>query len=74
MSDSNSSNATIRVNGRPYPAEAEMTIAQLLERLEITSRYALVERNGCPVPRESFSVVELAAGDEVVVARPVAGG
>ena len=74
MPDSKSAIPTIRVNGRQYPAEAGLTISQLLDRLEITSRYALVERNGSPVPRESFAVVELVAGDELVVARPVAGG
>lgn len=65
---------TIRVNGRPQVAELGLTVERLLERLDITARYALVERNGSPVPRERFNTVELEAGDEVVIARPVAGG
>jgi sulfur carrier protein ThiS len=33
-----------------------------------------VERNGEPVERERYAEVELASGDRLVVARPVAGG
>ena len=66
--------AAIRVNGRRHEIEAGLTVEHLLERLEITARYALVERNGKAVARESFPTVELCDGDELVVARPVAGG
>ena len=66
--------ATIRVNGRRQPIDAGLTVQRLLERLEITARYALVERNGEPVAREAFSDVEVEDGDELVIARPVAGG
>lgn len=65
---------TIRVNGRRHELERGTSVARLLERLEITARYALVERNGAPVPSERFGVVELEPDDELVVARPVAGG
>ncbi|MGI9659559.1 MAG: sulfur carrier protein ThiS [Gaiellaceae bacterium] len=70
----NRDSATIRVNGRSQDIETGLTVQRLLERLEITARYALVERNGEPVERSSFPDVELSDGDEVVVARPVAGG
>lgn len=66
--------ATIRVNGRRHSAEAGLTIERLLARLDITARYALVERNGAPVTHDRFDSVELEAGDELVIARPVAGG
>jgi len=66
--------ATCTVNGKPHELEQGETVARLLERLGIVSRYALVERNGDPVERRRFSDVSLSEGDRVVVARPVAGG
>jgi thiamine biosynthesis protein ThiS len=66
--------ARIVVNGREQELEAGETIARLLERLGLTARYALVERNGEPVERARFGQVALEEGDTLVVARPVAGG
>ena len=66
--------STILVNGRAQPLEAGETVARLLDRLGLESRYALVERNGEPVERARYGEVELASGDRLVVARPVAGG
>ena len=65
---------TIRVNGRRQPISSGLTVEGLLERLEITARYALVERNGQPVERDAFAAVEVEDGDDLVIARPVAGG
>jgi len=66
--------ATCTVNGREHPLEPGETIARLLERLELGGRFALVECNGEAVDRDRYGDVELAAGDSLVVARPVAGG
>jgi sulfur carrier protein len=65
---------TVLVNGRPEDVDEGETVAVLLERLDLGARYALVERNGEPVERARFTDTELADGDELVVARPVAGG
>ncbi|MCY4087825.1 MAG: sulfur carrier protein ThiS [Actinomycetia bacterium] len=65
---------SIVVNGRAHELERGETVARLLERLGFEGRYALVERNREPVERERFDETELEKGDEVVVARPVAGG
>jgi thiamine biosynthesis protein ThiS len=62
------------VNGKEHELEPGETVARLLERLGVDAPYALVERNGEPVERSRYPEVELAAGDTVVVARPVAGG
>ncbi|MCC6222834.1 MAG: sulfur carrier protein ThiS [Thermoleophilia bacterium] len=62
------------VNGKPHELEPGETVARLLERLGLEGPYALVERNGEPVERVRYAEVELAAGDTLVVARPVAGG
>ena len=65
---------TVLVNGRPQELEDGVTVAVLLERLGFGGRYALVERNGQPVERARYGELELSDGDELVVARPVAGG
>lgn len=62
------------VNGRPHDLEPGETVARLLERLGIPGPHALVERNREPVERSRYGEVALAAGDRIVVARPVAGG
>jgi thiamine biosynthesis protein ThiS len=65
---------TIVVNGRERAVEPGETVARLLDRLGFGGRFALVERNGEPVERDRYAEVELASGDRLVVARPVAGG
>jgi sulfur carrier protein len=66
--------ATCTVNGREHRLEPGETVARLLERLELGGRFALVECNGDAVARDAYGEVELAHGDALVVARPVAGG
>jgi len=66
--------ANVSVNGRDQAVEAGETVADLLERLGLGARYALVERNGEPVQRGRYGEVRLEDGDRLVVARPVAGG
>jgi sulfur carrier protein len=65
---------TVRVNGAEHALPEGETLAALLERLGLGARYALVERNGEPVERARYGEVRLESGDELVVARPVAGG
>jgi sulfur carrier protein len=65
---------TILVNGRSQQVANGETVAELLDRLGLAGRYALVERNGEPVERMRYEDTELADGDRLVVARPVAGG
>ncbi len=62
------------MNGHEHELEPGETVERLLDRLDLGIRFALVERNGAPVARGDYGAVELAPGDEVVVARPVAGG
>jgi thiamine biosynthesis protein ThiS len=65
---------TVTVNGRAHELEPEETVERLLERLGLLARYALVERNGEPVERTRYAHTRLEGGDQLVVARPVAGG
>ena len=62
------------VNGRGLELAPSATVEVLLAELGLETPYALVERNGDPVERTRYSKVELAEGDRLVVARPVAGG
>ncbi len=62
------------VNGRDVQLEPTATVDALLAELGLDGPYALVERNGEPVERSSYETVRLEEGDELVVARPVAGG
>jgi thiamine biosynthesis protein ThiS len=66
--------SVVTVNGREQELGAGETVAELLERLGLGARYALVERNGEPVERSAYGETELRGGDTLVVARPVAGG
>jgi thiamine biosynthesis protein ThiS len=66
--------AACTVNGRAHELESGETVARLLQRLGLAGGFALVERNGEPVDRESYARVALEEGDVLVVARPVAGG
>jgi sulfur carrier protein len=65
---------TVIVNGRPQDLQDGDTVAALLARLGVAGGYALVERNGEAVERSVYGETELADGDKLVVARPVAGG
>jgi thiamine biosynthesis protein ThiS len=62
------------INGKVHELEPDETVARLLERLGLEERYTLVEVNGEAVARARYAAAELADGDVVVVARPVAGG
>ena len=64
---------TITLNGKEREVGAR-TVADLVAELGLAGRYALVERNGEPVDRSAYPTVELTDGDNLVVARPVAGG
>ena len=64
---------TITLNGKEREVGAR-TVADLVAELGLAGGYALVERNGEPVDRSSYPTVELTDGDNLVVARPVAGG
>ncbi len=64
----------VTVNGRKQSLESDVNVEDLLRRLGLDGRYALVERNGEPVERKRYADTDLEDGDTLVVARPVAGG
>ncbi len=65
---------TCTVNGKAHELEPGETVNRLLDRLGLEGRYALVELNSEALERIAYATTELADGDVVIVARPVAGG
>ncbi len=65
---------TIVLNGQPREICPELTVAALLEELELDPRQVAVERNRQIVPRAEHSEAQLADGDQVEVVTFVGGG
>jgi sulfur carrier protein len=61
-------------NGETVELPDGATVASLLERLNLTRRVVVVERNGEPVDRRDVSSTVLANGDRCEIVRAVAGG
>ena len=64
----------IRVNGDPLEVPGELTVLQLLERLEIDPRIVAVEHNLTILKRDRYATTTIAEGDEVEIVRFVGGG
>ncbi len=65
---------SLRVNGESRNFERELTVAELLRELGITSEAVAVEVNREVVPRSQHSSRRLHEGDEVEVLTFVGGG
>ncbi len=64
----------LTINGEPRRFEAGLTVAELIERLELGGKRLALERNGEIVPRGSFSSQRLADGDRLEIVVAVGGG
>lgn len=64
----------IVLNGEPREAPDGLTVAGLLELLEVRTRGVAVERNLEVVPRSRHASTALAEGDRVEVVTLVGGG
>jgi thiamine biosynthesis protein ThiS len=62
------------VNGDPYDVPGPVTIAGLLQRLDIDSRRVAVERNLVVLKRALFDTTELSDGDQIEIVNFVGGG
>lgn len=65
---------TITLNGDPYVVEGALTIAALLERLDIDARRVAVEHNLVVLKRATFAQTSLREGDVVEIVNFVGGG
>ena len=64
----------IILNGQPHQVEALITVAELIDGLEIPRRGYAVEVNGDLVPRKSHDNYRLAADDRLEIVTLVGGG
>ena len=62
------------VNNCHHEVEAQSTLQQLLEKLEITKGRIAVEINGEIVPRSSFNQHPLHKGDTIEIVQAIGGG
>lgn len=64
----------LSVNGQPQEVAAGMTVAGLLEQLNMQPRLVAVERNRELIPRGQHTECELQPGDHVEIVTLVGGG
>jgi thiamine biosynthesis protein ThiS len=68
--------STLRINGedRTFPEGIPATLADLLDRLNITGSAVVAELDGTIVKRDAFATTALKAGQTVELIRFVGGG
>lgn len=64
----------IVLNGRPHELDGEISVAELLVRLDLPASQVAVERNGHVVKRALHAETILADGDALEVVTFVGGG
>jgi thiamine biosynthesis protein ThiS len=67
-------NVTITVNGEEQQLDPGTTVAELLARLEVSSKTVAVEVNQELVPRRSHAELTLQPGDRLEIVGFVGGG
>ncbi len=65
----------ITINGKSRSfEEANLSVAELVQQLELTGKRLAIERNGEIVPRSQFDATQLADGDKLEIVGAVGGG
>ncbi|MFP5410159.1 MAG: sulfur carrier protein ThiS [Gammaproteobacteria bacterium] len=64
----------IIVNGEPRSFPAPLSVAQLVESLDLAGKRIAVEQNGEIVPRSRHAETALADGDRLEIVVAVGGG
>ena len=64
----------IRINGKDSEVAPDLSVTQLLERLEIRPGRVVVELNAEVVSRDAHDATQLKEGDEVEIVHFVGGG
>lgn len=62
------------INGEPHDMADGLTVAALLEALELDGRRLGVERNLSIVPKSAYAATALGEGDVVEIVQFVGGG
>ena len=64
----------LKVNGELFRSEEALTVAQLIDKLDLKNKKVAIERNGEIVPRSRFGDQKLSNGDKIEVVVAVGGG
>ena len=62
------------INGEPRTFPESLSVAQLVEALDLTGKRIAIEKNGEIVPRSRHAVTALASGDRLEIVVAVGGG
>ena len=62
------------INGEPCRFTAPLTLAQLIESLDMVGKRIAIERNGEIVPRSQHARTSLVSGDRLEIVVAVGGG
>jgi len=62
------------INGQPRSFPAPLSVAGLVEQLELQGKRIALERNGEIVPRSKFAAMNLSDGDALEIVVAVGGG
>lgn len=65
---------TITLNGKPREIADGMTVAGLLQELQIEQKQVVVERNAAILPKHRYAEEVLAEGDSLEIVHFVGGG
>jgi sulfur carrier protein len=65
---------TVSINGEPRQLRENATVAALIDEMGLTGKRIALERNGEIVPRSTFLVQQLTAGDRLEIVVAVGGG
>jgi thiamine biosynthesis protein ThiS len=65
---------TFVANGKPRSAPSGATVYDFLRDLDLAPPQVVVEYNGEPLERESYSLTLLRIGDRIEIAQMVGGG
>lgn len=64
----------LAINGETRSFPAPLSLAQLIESLELTGKRIAIEKNGEIVPRSRHADTGLASGDRLEIVVAVGGG
>ena len=62
------------INGEPRTFPESLSVAQLVEALDLTGKRIAIEKNGEIVPRSRHADTALASGDRLEIVVAVGGG
>ncbi len=65
---------SVRINGAPREFERAISVATLIQEMDLGGKRIALERNGNIVPRSQFDQQMLADGDRLEIVVAVGGG